>query len=78
MNERMNEWKGIIPNILICGLFTLLFFFVDILSTLILYQAAVDKKIMRLKAVCIFFKHLRGSLPKSVPLDFGLEKTFAL
>ena len=21
---------------------------------------------------------LRGSLPKSVPLDFGLEKTFAL
>ena len=22
--------------------------------------------------------HLRGSLPKSVPLDFGLKKTFAL
>ena len=24
------------------------------------------------------FGHLRGSLPKSVPVDFGLEKTFAL
>ena len=24
------------------------------------------------------FSFLRGSLPKSVPLDFGLEKTFAL
>jgi len=23
-------------------------------------------------------ERLRGSLPKSVPLDFGLEKTFAL
>ena len=23
------------------------------------------------------FRELRGSLPKSVPLDFGLEKTFA-
>ena len=23
------------------------------------------------------YKELRGSLPKSVPLDFGLEKTFA-
>ena len=25
-----------------------------------------------------FKKELRGSLPKSVPLDFGLGKTFAL
>ena len=23
-------------------------------------------------------KYLRGSLPRNVPLDFGLEKTFAL
>ena len=28
MKEWMKEWKGIIPNILIWGLFTLLFFFV--------------------------------------------------
>ena len=32
----------------------------------------------RSKAVGIsLFRKLRGSLPKSVPLDFGLEKTFA-
>ena len=26
----------------------------------------------------LHFTELRGSLPKSVPLDFGLEETFAL
>ena len=26
----------------------------------------------------VSIRELRGSLPKSVPLDFGLEKTFAL
>ena len=28
--------------------------------------------------VVLYSHTLRGSLPKSVPLDFGLEKTFAL
>ena len=32
----------------------------------------------QLNLVLCLFPSFRGSLPKSVPLDFGLEKTFAL